>query len=275
MNKPFLKWAGNKYRVLPHLIPHIGYPKRYCEPFGGSLSVALNTPAEQYILNDVNKDLVAIYQNLIDPTDDNFIKYCEELFTPENNTKEAYLELRKHFNQATNTTERARLFIYLNRHCFNGLSRYNKKGEFNVPFGKYDKPSCPSEEMMNFRMFFLTKQLTRFTSLSFEDPSLYEDLEAGDTVYFDPPYIPVSDTASFTDYATDGFTDAQQVQLKDLAEQLANKGITVIISNHDVPVARELYKNAKIYPIQVTRTISAKGSSRKKANELIAVWNNK
>jgi DNA adenine methylase len=129
--------------------------------------------------------------------------------------------------------------------------------------------------MMNFRMFFLTKKLTRFTSLSFEDPSLYEDLEAGDTVYFDPPYIPASETASFTDYATDGFTDAQQVELRDFAEQLANKGITVIISNHDVPVARELYNNAKIYPIQVTRTISAKGSSRKKANELIAVWNNK
>ena len=275
MNKPFLKWAGNKYRVLPHLIPHIGYPKRYCEPFGGSLSVALNTPAEQYILNDVNKDLVSVYQNLIDPTDDNFIKYCEELFTAENNTKEAYLELRKHFNQATDTTERARLFIYLNRHCFNGLSRYNKKGEFNVPFGKYDKPSCPSEEMMNFRMFFLTKHLVRFTSLSFEDPSLYEDLEAGDTVYFDPPYIPVSDTASFTDYATDGFTDEQQIGLRDLAEELANKGITVIISNHDVPVARELYKNANLYPIQVTRTISAKGDSRKKANEIIAVWSNK
>lgn len=272
MNKPFLKWAGNKYRVLPHLIPHIGYPKRYCEPFGGSLSVALNTPVSQYILNDVNKDLVAIYQNLVDPTDDNFIKYCEELFTPENNTKEAYLELRKHFNQATNTTERARLFIYLNRHCFNGLSRYNKKGEFNVPFGKYDSPSCPSEEMMNFRMFFLSKQLVRFTSLSFEDPSLYEDLEKGDVVYFDPPYVPASSTANFSSYSTDGFTHDQQVLLSDLAESLADKGITVILSNHDVPITRELYKNAQIYPIQVSRTISAKGSSRKKANELIAVW---
>ncbi len=272
MNKPFLKWAGNKYRVLPHLIPHIGYPKRYCEPFGGSLAVALNTPVEQYILNDVNRDLVAIYQNLVHPTDDNFIKYCEELFTPENNTKEAYLDLRKHFNQATNATERARLFIYLNRHCFNGLSRYNKKGEFNVPFGKYDSPSCPSEEMMNFRMFFLSKQLVRFTSLSFEDPSLYEDLEEGDVVYFDPPYVPASDTANFSSYSTDGFTYDQQILLSDLAESLASKGITVILSNHDVPITRELYKNAQIYPIQVSRTISAKGSSRKKANELIAVW---
>ena len=272
MNKTFLKWAGNKTRVLPHLIPHIGYPKRYCEPFGGSLAVALNTPAEQYILNDVNKDLVAIYQNLVNPNDDSFIQYCEELFSSENNTKEAYLELRKHFNQATNTIERARLFIYLNRHCFNGLSRYNKKGEFNVPFGKYDKPSCPSQEMMNFRMYFLSKQLVRFTSLSFEDSSLYEDLEAGDTVYFDPPYIPISDTAFFTDYATEGFTHQQQIELAKLCEFLANRGIKVILSNHDVPVARELYKNAVIYPIQVTRTISAKGDSRKKANELIAVW---
>ena len=272
MNKPFLKWAGNKFRVLPHLIPHIGTPKRYCEPFGGSLAVALNTPAQHYILNDVNKDLVAIYQNLMHANDDNFIKYCEELFTPENNTKEAYLELRQHFNQTTDTTERARLFIYLNRHCFNGLSRYNSKGQFNVPFGKYDKPSCPSEEMMNFRMFFLSKQLVRFTSLSFEDSSLYEDLEAGDVVYMDPPYVPASDTANFTSYATDGFTSDQQVQLAQLAESLAAKGIRVIVSNHDVPITRELYKNATLYPIQVSRTISAKGSSRKKASELIAVF---
>ena len=272
MNKTFLKWCGNKTKVLPHLIPHIGYPKRYCEPFGGSLAVALNTPAEQYILNDVNKDLVSIYQNLMNPNDDSFIQYCEELFTPENNTREAYLELRKHFNQATDTTERARLFIYLNRHCFNGLSRYNSKGGFNVPFGKYDNPSCPSTEMMNFRMYFLSKKLVRFTSLSFEDSSLYEELEAGDVVYFDPPYVPASDTANFTSYATDGFTHNQQIQLTELAESLAAKGIRVIVSNHDTPVTQELYKNATIYSIQVTRTISAKSSSRKKASELIAVY---
>lgn len=283
MNKPFLKWAGNKFRVLPHLIPHIGNPKRYCEPFGGSLSVALNTSAEQYILNDVNKDLVSIYQNLMNPNDDNFIKYCKELFTTENNTREAYADFVKHFNQATDSVERARLFIYLNRHCFNGLSRYNKKGDFNVPYGREFKDKetgekyiqdayFPLEEMMNFRMYFLTKQLVRFTSLSFEDSSLYEDLEAGDVVYFDPPYVPASDTANFTSYATDGFTHNQQVQLAQLAESLAAKGIRVIVSNHDTPVTQELYKNATIYPIQVTRTIAAKGSSRKKASELIAVY---
>jgi DNA adenine methylase len=282
MNKPLLKWAGNKYRVLPHLIPHIGYPKRYCEPFAGSLAVALNTPAEQYILNDVNKDLVAIYQNLVNPNDDNFIKYCEELFIPENNTREVYSDLVKHFNQTTNSTERARLFIYLNRHCFNGLSRYNKKGEFNVPYGREFKNKetgekyiqdayFPREEMMNFRMYFLQRKHS-FTSLSFEDSALYHGLETGDVVYFDPPYVPASETANFTSYATDGFTHDQQVQLAQLAESLATKGIKVIVSNHNTPVTQELYKNATIYPIQVSRTIAAKGGSRKKAEELIAVY---
>jgi DNA adenine methylase len=283
MNKTFLKWAGNKTKVLPHLIPHIGSPKRYCEPFGGSLAVALNIIAEQYILNDVNRDLIAIYQNLVNPNDDRFIQDCEELFIPENNTREAYLELREHFNQATDTIERARLFIYLNKHCFNGLSRYNSKGMFNVPYGReimnqvkgekeIQNAYFPKEEMMDFRMHFLSKQLVRFTSLSFENSSLYEDLKAGDVVYFDPPYVPISNTANFTNYTTDGFTSDQQVQLAQLAESLASKGIKVIITNHDVPITREFYKNATIYPIQVTRTVAAKSSSRKKANELIAVY---
>ena len=97
-------------------------------------------------------------------------------------------------------------------------------------------------------------------------------MSSGDVVYFDPPYIPVSDTANFTDYATEGFSYEQQVQLAELAESLTNRGAKVIVSNHDTPVSRELYKNAQIYPIEVRRSISAKGSSRKKANELIAVY---
>jgi DNA adenine methylase len=272
VRKTFLKWAGNKSRVLPHLLPHIGSPKRYCEPFGGSLAVALNVGAESYMLNDVNKDLVSIYRNLLDYNDDFFIQYCAELFVPENNNKEAYMELRKLFNESTNFKERARLFIYLNRHCFNGLSRYNRKGEFNVPFGKYDKPSCPSAEMMDFRMFFLARKSVRFTSLSFESSLLYEDLGDGDVVYFDPPYVPLSDTANFTNYSTEGFSEAQQVELAQLAQSLQVRGVRVIISNHDVDFTRELYKGATIYPIQVSRTIAAKKSSRKKANELIAVF---
>jgi DNA adenine methylase len=87
MNKPFLKWAGNKYRVLPHLLPIIGTPKKYCEPFGGSMSTALNVNADEYILNDINKDLINLYGLLIDPEED-FISYCEQVFIPDNNIRE-------------------------------------------------------------------------------------------------------------------------------------------------------------------------------------------
>ena len=125
--------------------------------------------------------------------------------------------------------------------------------------------------MLDFIAAFNNKTV-KFTSITFSNQLLYSSLESGDVVYFDPPYIPISDTASFTNYATEGFTHDQQIELAQLAESLASRGVKVIISNHDVPIARELYKNAQIYPIQVTRNISAKDSSRKKANELIAVY---
>lgn len=271
MRKPFLKWAGNKFRVLPHLIPHIGDPKRYIEPFCGSTAVALNVSAEEYILNDINKDLTNLYRYLTNPNDDSFIRYCDELFHSKNNDKEEYIAFRKLFNDSADTFERSRLFVYLNRHCFNGLTRYNSKGGFNVPFGKMKNPKCPVNEMMAFRMYYLQKK-HRFLSTSFEDSSIYENIESGDVVYFDPPYIPLNDTAYFTDYAKEGFTYDQQIQLAELAESLCNRGAKVIISNHDTPVSRELYKNAQIYPIEVRRSISAKGSSRKNASELIAVY---
>ena len=271
MRKPFLKWAGNKFRVLPELLPLIGTPRRYIESFSGSTAVALNVNAEEYVLNDINKDLINLYRYLTNPNDDSFLKYCDELFRPENNDKEEYLAFRELFNNSTDTLERSRLFVYLNRHCFNGLTRYNSKGGFNVPFGKMKNPKCPVNEMMAFRMYYLQKN-HRFVSTSFEDSALYENIESGDVVYFDPPYVPASETASFTDYAKEGFTYDQQVQLAELAESLSNRGAKVIISNHDVPTTRELYKNAEIHSLEVTRSISAKGSSRKKAKELIAVY---
>ena len=278
MNKPFLKWAGNKFRVLPHLIPHIGDPERYIEPFGGSLSVALNISADEYILNDINKDLYCLYTNV----DKEFVGECRELFTDENNTRERYLELRKEFNSEEDCRKRAKLFLYLNKHAFNGLSRYNSKGEYNVPYGKENKDSktgrivktkahFPEQELNYFRDVFSNRKV-EFCNTSFSDEALYKNVGGGDVVYFDPPYIPLNDTAYFTDYAKEGFSYEQQVQLAELAESLANRGAKVIISNHDTPVSRELYKNAEIYPIEVRRSISAKGSSRKKASELIAVY---
>jgi len=278
MNKSFLKWAGNKFRVLPDLLPHIGSPKKYIEPFGGSLSVALNINAEEYILNDINQDLYSLYTNV----DEKFVNECKELFTDENNTKEKYLELRKSFNNIKDCRERAKLFLYLNKHAFNGLSRYNSKGEYNVPYGRIAKDSktgekkitkahFPEQELNHFRDVFLTQKVNFFNT-SFSDKFLYQNIGPGDVVYFDPPYVPASETASFTDYAKEGFTYDQQVELVELAKSLVQCGAKVIISNHDVPTTRELYKDAEIYSIQVQRTISANKTSRKKVNELIAVY---
>jgi len=278
MIKPPLKWAGNKFRVLPHLLPLIGTPTRYCEPFGGSLSVALNVQAYEYILNDINSDLHSLYTNI----DIEFVSDCAKIFVDDNNTRQRYIEIRNKFNSETDARERAKLFLYLNKHAFNGLCRYNSKGEFNVPYGKENKNSktgvientkahFPEKEMLDFIATF-NNRCVEFTNTTFSNELLYESLGEGDVVYFDPPYVPASETANFTSYATDGFTSDQQVELAQLAESLASKGIRVIVSNHDVPITRELYKNATIYPIQVTRTIAAKGGSRKKASELIAVY---
>ena len=271
MRKPFLKWAGNKYRVLEHLLPLIGTPKTYVEPFAGSCATALNVDAQRYVMNDINADLINLYKYLTSPNDDNFIPFCANFFRPENNTKEEYIALRKYFNDNTDTLERSRLFVYLNRHCFNGLTRYNSSGGFNVPFGKMKNPMLPSTAMMDFRMYFLMRQHI-FANVHFDDDRLYTGLGSGDVVYLDPPYVPASDTANFASYDKEGFAYDEQVALVKRAESLANQGAKVIVSNHDTDVSRELYKNAKIYSLQVSRSISAKGSSRKKANELIAVY---
>ena len=269
-NKPFLKWAGNKYRLRSHLMPLVGSPKRYCEPFAGSLATALNIDAEEYFLNDLNKDIINLYNHLIES--DTFILECEKYFGEYSNNKNTFYIFRNHFNHCNVNSEiRSFLFVYLNKHCFNGLTRYNSKGGYNVPFGKRKTPHFPKVEMQNFREYFQTKTV-KFTSLSFKDESLYENLDSGDVVYFDPPYIPISITSAFTNYTGEDFTQDQQVELVELTKKLNHRGIKVIISNHDVPLARELYKGANIYEIQVRRSISAKGSSRKKVNELIAVF---
>jgi DNA adenine methylase len=272
MRKPFLKWAGNKYRVLPHLLPIIGTPNKYCEPFGGSLAVALNVSACEYVLNDINNDLTTTYNLLMGGDSEDFLRECQEWFTSDNNNKEKFIELRALFNSLDHGAERASLFIYLNRHCFNGLTRYNKGGGFNVPFGRYATPYFPQKELESFSSHFKSKTSVKLTSSSFEDATLYRDLGEGDVVFFDPPYVPISQTSNFTDYSPDGFCYGQQVELVALAKSLSDRGIKAIITNSDCELTRELYKGARIIPISVSRTISANVESRKKAQEVIAVF---
>lgn len=266
MNKPFLKWAGSKTRALNHILPIIGTPKLFIEPFAGSMSVALNVAAQQYVLNDANPHLAALYNAVI--SDDSFVDKCSELFTDDANDCDVYNARRAAFN-ANPTPE---LFVYLNRHCFNGLTRYNKKGYFNVAFGRYEKPYFPYDELTNFRKIFSDRKFQIY-NLDFADQRLFQTVNKDTVVYCDPPYVPLSVTSNFTDYTSVGFSMADQERLRDLAINLANKGATVIISNHDTKIARNLYADAKqIVSFPVRRSISA--GARNPASEILAVYRN-
>lgn len=268
--RAFLKWAGGKYNLAEAIRQHLPTGDLLVEPFVGAGSVFLNIDYPAYLLNDINADLIGLYR-LLQRQPDMLINAAQQYFTPQNNDKERYLQFRQQFNQSVDPLERSLLFLYLNRHCFNGLCRYNQSGLFNVPFGKYKKPYFPAAEMWRFAE---KSQKAEFTCLSY--PELFARLPQQSTVvYCDPPYVPLSKTASFTSYAKNSFTFDDQAELANLAELAQQQGHTVVISNHDTPLTRKIYAGAVLDSIQVGRSISQKGSSRGKVAELFAIYRQK
>jgi len=263
--RPFLKWAGGKFKLLDRLDPHLK-GKRLIEPFVGAGAVFLNLPFEKYIVGDINADLINLFECL-KKEKEGFIEYCRDFCCADNNNRERYSELREKFNSGVTGRKRAAIFIYLNRHGFNGLCRYNKSGGFNVPFGQYKKTYFPEKEM---RSFIARAKGVKFVCSDFV--SLMEKAKQNDVVYCDPPYVPLSTSSMFTDYATGGFNHEQQTKLAMKAKELAAKGIKVVISNHDCEITRELYKGAKIESFAVQRFISRDGDNRVPVKELLAVF---
>ena len=265
MNKSFLKWAGGKTKSLDMILETVGQVEgRFIEPFAGSGVVSLNVSACGCILSDCNEDLINIYNVL--KTSNNFIELLKSYFIEGNNNAEIFYKFREKFNNCNDLVERALLFVYLNRHCFNGLCRYNKAGGFNVPFGKYKSIYFPEKEIKFFKEKLNTYELY---CRSFEET--IELAEPDDVLYCDPPYVPLSKTASFTDYSVGGFTMDQQRQLVKCIEKAPCK---VLVSNHDTDITRDLYKNAnKIISKKVSRFISARASGRKPVYELLAIYN--
>lgn len=264
--KPFLKWAGNKYQIIERVKDVLPNGNRLIEPFAGSGAVFLNTDYSRYVLADSNADLINLYQTL-KKEGDSFIDYARKLFTQKNNSETAFYKLRDKFNTTQDVRVKSALFIYLNRHGFNGLCRYNLKGEFNVPFGRYTKPYFPELEMSYFQ---LKARKSAFKHADFE--KTMRAAKPGDVVYCDPPYVPLSMTANFTSYSKGGFGRDQQLKLARLAEELAKGGITVVISNHDTEFVHKAYAKAKIFQFDVQRFISCDGANRGKAAEVLAVF---
>ena len=266
-SKPFLKWAGGKHKLVSMLMEKLGRGSRLVEPFVGSGAVFMGGNFEKYLLCDSNNDLISLFINLKNNPED-ILREVKDLFTPAANSEESFYAIRDEFNKTEQgCLRRNAIFVYLNKHAFNGLCRYNSKGKFNVPYGRYAAPKAPVTEMM---LFSEKSQLAEFKCMGFEET--FNCLEQGDVVYCDPPYVPLSATSSFTSYHTNGFNPSDQKLLALKAKEARSKGHKVVMSNHDTEFTREIYSEAEIFSLDVRRSISSKSSTRGNAKEIIAVF---
>lgn len=271
-HRSLLKWAGGKKKLVSdihHLLPK-RQRTRLIEPFVGGGSVFLNLDFDEYLLMDTNADLINLF-NIIKTDCTQFINRAQRLFTPSNNTPETYYALRQVFNNSSEPMERASLFLYLNRHGYNGLCRYNKSGGYNVPFGRYKKPYFPEDEIV-----FFAKKAQRATFIQGDFAEAFAHAKTTDMIYCDPPYAPVKQISNFTAYAGNHFGPEEQKRLVTATENVVSQGTVVLISNHDVPFTREIYQRAnKIHKLSVHRSISRKGQERVKVGELMALYKKK
>ena len=266
-NRAFLKWAGGKYSLVEHIQARLPQANKLIEPFVGAGSVFLNTQYKRYLLNDINPDLINLY-NFLKVQPDAIIHDARSFFNGERNDEKMYYALREEFNATEDEYYRAILFLYLNRHGYNGLCRYSLAGRFNVPFGRYKKPYFPEHEMF---VFAEKAQKAVFTCLPFE--KVFTRARKGNVIYCDPPYAPISKTAAFTSYAARSFGQDAQEKLAELAMRAAKKrGIPVLVSNHDLPLTRTLYKGADFSMLSVKRSISQNGATRKPVDEILAYF---
>lgn len=275
MIKSPLKWAGGKARVMPQLLEHL--PKADCliEPFVGSGTVFMNTDYRRYVLCDSNRPLINFFRVLTSDTE-RLIETARRMFIDGNN-KERYYKRKELFNsmQWSDTAKAdaallyAALFLYLNRHTYNGLYRVNLKGEFNSPFGKFAAPYFPADEMRRFaEKANDTKAIFMHSDFRL---SIRAVVYASDdaVIYCDPPYIPTSATANFTAYGKPFTLDDHRSLVTNLLNAHRQFGIRAVISNSDTPETREIYSAFNLHAFSVRRSVSAK--SRDMAGEVIGV----
>lgn len=264
--RPIFKWLGGKFSALPTILSHMPRGKRLIEPFVGGGSIFTNAGYSDNVLNDANSDLINVYRmlgreghKLITLTHQYFMEY---------NTKAGFGGVKEKFNEGKlSLIERAAAFIYLNRHCFNGLIRYNLKGEFNVGFGHYKKPYFPLSEM---EAFMGKSSQCEFMCGDFE--AAIELAGAGDVVYCDPPYEPLPGTDGFTRYSGQRFTFEDQVRLVESLVSARSRGAMIMITNSSAPRIKELYhlSGFELHELVAKRSVSCKGDGRVNAHDILA-----
>jgi DNA adenine methylase len=262
-----VKWAGGKGRLLSQLrplLPSGASRMRHVEPFVGGGALFFSRQPKRALLTDINPALVGTYTAIRDDLD-RVIAALRGLAA--RHSKESYYEVRERYNRSPRitTAKRAAMFIYLNKTCFNGLHRVNRKGEFNVPVGSYKKPRILNEDALRAASDALRGAQLRCASFE----ALLENAKPGDFVYFDPPYEPMSETASFTSYARDGFSREDQTRLRDVYKALDRRGCKLMLSNSDVSFIRELYQDFQIDTVAAPRAINCDASKRGKVREVV------
>lgn len=263
--RPVLKWAGGKGRLLPELLNRL--PKSYTayhEPFigGGALFFALTGRGQlgRAFLSDANTSLIDVYLGLRDEIEGVIAVLREHIYE-----REHYYRVRALRPEDLTLPERAARVIYLNKTCYNGLYRENKRGQFNVPFGRYKNPTICDEP--NLRAASRALQGVGIARRHFS--TVLDHARPGNFVYFDPPYHPLSATANFTAYDRSGFGPDDQRHLRDVFAALGELGVRAMLSNSDTPFIRELYDGFAIDQVHVARAVNSKANGRGKVAEVI------
>lgn len=262
--RPFLKWAGGKRQLLRELIRHV--PKgcsRYFEPFVGGGALFFQLQPRKAVLADVNRRLIRTYKGVRDDVED-----IIRLLKTYPHQKKFFYELRQVDVDKRTNAEVAAWFIYLNRTGFNGLYRVNRKNRFNVPFGRYENPTICDEETLRA----CSRALAGTKLLVSDFEAVTAGAKRGDFVYFDPPYMPLSVTSSFTSYTSTGFGREEQTRLRDVALALKERGVSVLLSNSSTPFVRDLYRDGfQLVEVSATRLVNSKVSGRGAIAELV-IW---
>ena len=261
--RPFLKWVGGKRQLLGAIGEHIPATYgTYYEPFLGGGAVFFHAKPRRAVLSDSNVRLIRTYlgvKNDVEGVIDRLRAYRYE--------RAFYLRMREREIDHESDADVAAWFIFLNRTGFNGLYRVNSKNRFNVPFGRYVNPViCDAD---NLRA--CSKALAHADIRVDDFESVLGRAVKGDFVYFDPPYVPLSATSSFTSYTSNGFDVGAQQRLRDLLAALKKKGVRVLLSNSAAPLVRELYRRFRFEEVDATRNVNSRADRRHKITELL-IW---
>lgn len=265
---PVVKWVGGKRQLLPQILPLI--PKRmtaYCEPFLGGGAVLFALQPKRALVNDMNQDLITVYRVIKEDADALIEHLSRHENTPEYFYRIRDLDRDKEAYAAMSDVEKASRLLYLNKTCYNGLFRVNASGAFNSPYGHYRRPNIVNEQTIRgVSRYFNSCDITFFSG---DFASVLEQVPKGGFVYLDPPYDPVSDTASFTGYNRGGFGREEQVRLKECCDALTARGVKFLLSNSATPFIRELYGSYRVSIVQARRAVNSVASRRGAIEEVL------